>query len=232
MGYNEEKTIVPSLQKIKAFLEKNKYDYEIIFVNDGSNDNTLSILNKYVQDKNAIKVISYNKNRGKGFAVRQGIINARGTIIAVTDADLAYPIEQLNTFIKEIETCGIAVGTRIHKDSIYFMNYSQFKLIFLRHLVSRIFNLLVRLSFNIKQKDTQCGFKVFRQEVAKAIAKKAKIDGFAYDVEFLVLAKQWGVRVKEIPVTVIHSYIDSKVKILKHAPKMFLEVVRIKLNFL
>lgn len=229
VGYNEEKNIYNTLKKVYAFFKKTYTHYEIIFVNDGSTDKTLEIVTSFSKQC-PINVISNSKNNGKGFVVRQGILSATGDFIIITDADLAYPIEQIGPFIDACKVTDIVVGTRIHKDSVYLMNHRAFQLILLRHVTSRLFNKYVNLLFDISASDTQCGLKVFKAKIAKEIAQASKINGFSYDVEIFVLAKKLEAKVTELPIHVVQTYPDSKVIIWKHSPKMFLEALQIKYN--
>lgn len=229
VGYNEENNIGSTLRTINQFFRSKYKDYEIIFVNDGSTDSTLNVV-KNLSKTFKLKIISNKKNKGKGFVVRQGMLSAKGDIIIITDADLAYPIEQIGPFIDAMNDFDLAVGSRMHKDSLYLMNNKCFNFLLLRHITSRIFNAYARFLFNIPATDTQCGIKVMRKELAKRIAAVSKTNGFGYDVELFVIAKKLGAKIIELPVRVIQAYPDSKVIIWKHSPKMFLEVLKIKYN--
>lgn len=228
VGYNEEKKIKESLEAVQLFFKQNKICYEIIFVDDGSTDKSQSIVAEFSQKEPRIIIISNKKNHGKGYVVRQGLAAAKGEFIVVTDADLAYPPDQISAFLSVCKENDIVVGTRIHKNAMYIMNYKSFKLLLLRHLISRFFNKLVQFLFGIRATDTQCGLKVFRRDIAKKIAALTKINGFSYDVEMFIIAKKKGAKITEFPVKVIHSYADSKVMIFKHSRQMFLEVLQIK----
>jgi dolichyl-phosphate beta-glucosyltransferase len=230
-AYNEEKRILSTLERISGFFEKSNWDYEIILVNDGSSDGTLEITKKFGTKCPRIKIIDNQDNKGKGFVVRQGIQHATSERIIITDADLAYPIEQVSNFFDSTDGYDLVVGSRVHKGSIYLMEHQKFKSILARHTTSRVFNMYVRFLFGFKWKDTQCGLKVISARMAKKLMQLGRINGFAYDVEFFTIAKHAKeMRVMEIPVKVIHSYTDSKIKMYKHIPLIFFESLRIKWN--
>jgi len=230
VGFNEESVIQHSLESVLHFFRGKKIPYEIIFVDDGSTDNTLSIVKQIYAKEPCLKIISNKRNHGKGYVVKQGILYATGEVIIVTDADLAYPIEQIESFIKQSKTHPVVVGTRIHPLSLYLVNYTSFRLLFMRHLSSRIFNFYVKMLFHINNTDTQCGLKVMRCDVAKFLASRFQIKGFSYDVELFLIAKKHHIPIFEMPVQVRQSCLDSKVVVRKQALKMFMEILKIKWN--
>lgn len=232
-AYNEEKKVEQTLQTVISIFDKKKEkygNYEIILVDDGSKDKTIEIANDVSKKYPQLKVISSMPNKGKGFAVRKGMKEARGDIFLLTDADLAYALDNIDAFLNACSLCDVAVGTRMHPKSSYSVNYKSFKLIFFRHIISRFFNAFAKLFFGIKQEDKQCGLKVLRKEIGKDIAGHGRIDGFSYDVELFLIAKKRGSKIIELPVQVKYSDTESKVHIWKHAPKMFLELMSIKYN--
>jgi dolichyl-phosphate beta-glucosyltransferase len=229
-AYNEEKRIERTLEEITSFFDKQEKEYEIIVGNDGSKDRTKEIVASFSRKNPSVKLIDNDVNRGKGFVVRQGISCATGKSIIVTDADLAYPIEQIQNFIDASKEYDLVVGSRVHSGSIYLMEHQKFKSIFLRHLTSRVFNVFVRCLFGFPWKDTQCGLKVISPKMKKIITQFGKIKGFGYDVELFTIALHNDAKVTELPVKVIHSYTDSKIKMYKHIPLMFIESLRIKWN--
>lgn len=221
--YNEEKRIEKSLKRVLLYLEskKNDLDYEVITINDGSNDKTLEILNKY----NGIKVISYGQNRGKGYAVNQGVLNSNKNLILLTDADLSTPIEELEKFL-EISKEGhdILIGSRKVKESIVTQPKS-------RRIAGNIFNKITKVLFLGNFYDTQCGFKLFKKDVAKDIFSKAKIEGFAFDVEILHIANKKRYKIKEVPITWVNEG-DSKVKVGRDSYRMLRDIIKIRINSL
>ncbi len=212
-AYNEEERIVKTLKRIVEYADRHIRDYEIIVVDDGSEDNTALVVKKQ-----KIKLISYKKNRGKGYAVKQGVLKSKGDYILITDSDLATPIEEYNKlkqFIKEYE---IVVGSRT----------LRVKQTWLRIFLGVVFSFIVRLLFHLGIRDTQCGFKLFRKEPAKRIFSMLKTNGFAFDVEALLLAKRIGYKIKEVPVKWTNKK-GSKVR-LGHSLKMFMELLRLKFS--
>ncbi len=232
-AYNEETKIAQTLETVIAIFDKKKEkygNYEIILVDDGSTDKTSEEANIVSKKYPQVKVVSSMPNKGKGFAIRKGMNEAKGDIFLLTDADLAYALNNVDPFLDACSLYDVAVGTRIHPESTYLMNYTSFKLIFFRHIISRFFNALVDFFFGIKQTDKQCGLKVMKKEIGKIIVSHGKINGFSYDVELFLIAKNRGSKIIELPVQVKYSDTDSKVRVWKHAPKMFLELLTIKYN--
>jgi dolichyl-phosphate beta-glucosyltransferase len=229
-AYNEEKRIKGTLEKITQFFDNNVLEYEIIVANDGSTDKTKEIIDTFSKRCKNLKIIDNKMNNGKGFVVRQGISQATGDSIIITDADLAYPIDQIRKFLEASKEYDLVVGSRVHKGSIYLMEHEKFKSILVRHMTSRVFNKYVRLLFGFPWNDTQCGLKVISQNMKHKITKLGKINGFGYDVELFTIALHNNMKVIELPVKVIHSYTDSKIKMYKHIPLMFIESLRIKWN--
>lgn len=218
-AYNEEKRIGGSIKKIKKFMKELKKEYEIIVVDDGSTDKTVKIVRKL-----KIKVIENKINRGKGFTVKNGVINAKGEFILFSDADLSTPIEELEVFLKLIKNYDVVIGSRGLKESYIKKRQPGY-----RHFIGKTFNKIVRLLTGLKIKDTQCGFKLFTREAARKIFTKLTIDRWGFDVEILYLAKKYCFKVKEQPVTWLNSE-GSKVNPVKDSIKMFFEIVKIRWN--
>ncbi len=222
-AYNEEKRIGKTLERVYEYFKKKKTEFEIIVVDDGSNDRTVEIVEKFSSDKKEIRILKHEKNMGKGKAVKTGILDAKGNLILFTDADLSTPIEEFEKLKKAIENgYDIAIGSRGLKDSKIVIPQP-----FYRRIIGRIFPLLVKLIVIKDFKDTQCGFKLFKKDIAKKIFSQLKTEGFAFDVEVLARGKKENFKIAEVGVLWYNSP-ESKVSILKSPFKMFLELNRIK----
>ncbi|MDC0035103.1 glycosyltransferase family 2 protein [Chloroflexi bacterium] len=204
-SYNESRRIKKSLGTIYEYLRSQKYSYEVILCDDGSNDSTLCIAKDFSQGKSNFQILSL-PHKGKGAAIKAGMIEARGKYRFMCDADLAMPVEQIKLFLTELRKgCDIAIGSRELLDS---QRYEEPKF---RYFSGRIFNLFVKLVALRKYRDTQCGFKCFSSEAAEKIFPLLKTDGWAFDVEALLLAERHGFLVSEIPIIWYHGG-ESKVK--------------------
>src|SRR4030066_1708794 len=188
-AFNEEKRIIPSLLKIKEYINKQNIPYEIIVVDDGSTDHTHTVVRDLIKDIPYLKVIHYSPNKGKGHALRTGGLASKGEIILLSDADLSTPIEEFSKLLPLIhnDKCDIAIGSRALALSEIVKKQPWW-----RQSREKFFNKLIK-GLEIKDfKDTQCGFKVFRGDIARSLFKEAQIDRFAYDVEFLAFGKKKG----------------------------------------
>jgi len=222
-AYNEEKRIGKALKKVYEYFKEKKIEFEIIVVDDGSNDKTVEIVEKFSFDKKEIRILKHEKNMGKGAAVKTGILNAKGELILFTDADLSTPIEEFEKLKKEIENgYDIAIGSRGLKDSKIVIPQP-----FYRRMVGRIFPLLVRLLVINDFKDTQCGFKLFKKETGKKIFSQLKTDGFAFDVEVLARGKKENFKIAEVGVVWYNSPCSS-VKIFRDSFRMFISLLKIR----
>lgn len=222
--YNEEKRIGNTLSKIQDFFHKTKTDFEVIIVDDGSMDNTLGVVRK-LKMKNLI-ILQNNKNMGKGFSVKKGMLHAKGDLLLFSDADLSTPIDELSNFLKYVKDYDVLIASRNMKESDI-----RIKQPFFRSALGRIFPLFVNLLLIKGIKDTQCGFKLFNRECARRIFAKQRINRFAFDAEILFIAKKCGYRIKEIPVVWENDTL-SKVNPLTDPPKMLFELLRIRFNYL
>ncbi len=225
--YNEENRIVPTLKKIKDYLEKKSYPYEIIVVDDGSKDRTPEIIREIREKDNRVSLIRFLKNRGKGAVVKEGVLSAKGDYILFTDSDLSTPIEELDKLIFYIKEKGydIAIGSRGLPESRILIPQPWY-----RRYIGRWFPFCVRLIIMRGIADTQCGFKLFKKDVGQRLFKLQKISGFSFDVEILYLARRFKYRVKEVPVTWINSP-QSRVNLFSEPFKMLLSLFQIRLHY-
>jgi len=225
-AYNEENRIGESLLKIKAYLDARDTDYEIIVVDDGSTDNTRQVAADYKSEITNLKIIGYPVNKGKGYALRQGVFASKGDAVLLTDADLSTPIEELDRLLPLIVggRYDVVIGSRA-------LNASEIikKQPWWRQGMGKTFNRIVKILVLDGFNDTQCGFKLFSGEAAKSLFKDARIDRFAYDVEILALAKKNGYRISEMPVRWINSP-ESKVNPIFDSVQMFLDLIKIRMR--
>jgi len=221
--FNEEKRIIPTLDRVISYTGKNNYRSEIIVVDDGSTDKTNEILAQYCRTHAQIIVISNDKNHGKGFAVRQGILGAKGEYALFADADLSTPIEETEKLLHWLENgYDVAIASRNKKSSDVEI-ISPFS----RTLMGKIFNFIVRLLILPEFFDTQCGFKCFKKNAAVDIFSRLKAERFSFDVEVIYLAKVLGYTIKEVPVN-WHYASSSKIRIFRDSIRMFVDILEIK----
>ena len=224
-AYNEAERIGPSISAICKHLTACGVDYEIIVVDDGSTDSTSDIVKSHTQKNGRIRLISYHPNKGKGYAVRTGMLSARAESVLLSDADMATPIEELKKLQKVAQNrCEVVVGSRALKDSAVEGWRPWY-----RELSGKVFNRIVRWLAVPKVRDTQCGFKLFTGGSARKIFSVARLDGFGFDVEALYLAHKFGCRIHEVAVLWSNSP-STKVSVLKHTLPMLLEIIKVRVN--
>jgi len=226
-AFNEEARIPATIRRVAKYVEDSFREYEIIVVDDGSTDRTVDAVRSLARDIGRIKLLQNGVNRGKGFSVKQGVQAASGNIILMTDADLSTPIEEIEKLLVWIERdFDVVIGSRGLKESDIVLRQPWY-----REKMGRIFNVLVSTLVMQGFKDTQCGFKIFRADVAKELFRRSVVEGFGFDVEVLFLAGKLGFRIKEVPVRWINSP-DSRVKVLSAPLRMFVDLLAIRLNWI
>jgi dolichyl-phosphate beta-glucosyltransferase len=225
-AYNEEKRIGSSLQKIAAHFAQSGDEHEVIVVDDGSVDRTNETVRDFAHLFQKLEIIRYERNRGKGYALRQGVLASNGDAVLVTDADLSTPIEELDKLMPLItgKECDVAIGSRALALSEILKKQP-----FWRRGMGKAFNRIVKLLVLDDFNDTQCGFKLFSGTVARNLFRNAVIDRFAYDVEILVLAKKRGYAILEIPIKWINSP-ESRVNPVVDSMQMLKDIIRIWLR--
>jgi dolichyl-phosphate beta-glucosyltransferase len=223
-AFNEEKRIKGSLAESCAYMSDSGMDYEIIIVDDGSSDGTSRIVESMATDFPQVRLVRYKKNRGKGYALRTGVLVTKGDFVLVMDADLSTPMEELGKLMPYLADGGfeIAIGSRALALSDIIRKQPWW-----RRGMGNMFNKIVRTLVIGGFSDTQCGFKLFAGDVARNLFGEAKIDRFAYDVEILARARKTGCRIKEVPIRWINSP-ESKVDPLKDSLQMLGDLVRIR----
>lgn len=221
--YNEEAVLANTIRRAEDYLETTFSEHELILVDDGSTDASLGIARKY--ESHSVRVLAYRPNRGKGHAVRVGMLSARGDAVFFCDADLSYGLEVLKTGYDKLIAghCDVIVGSR----SIGEDGYKSYPLV--RKIASRGFVSAVNAVLGLGVSDCQCGFKGFKRAAAKRIFGCARIDGFAFDMEALYVARQMRYRIEEMPVRLlIHG--ESKVHVVRESFLMFRDVLKVRLS--
>ena len=231
--FNEELRLKSSFNHIKNFLrKKKKFKTEIIFVDDGSKDNSYNLIEKYIKEtkknkKINMKIIKSKNNLGKGHALKMGVKKAKYDWILTTDIDMSVSLFQfLNWIEKKLVTKKYLVyfGSRSHEKSIV-------KKKFIRDILGNIMRFFVSTALNIKIKDTQCGYKLYKKKIAKIIFSKMKNYGFDHDLELILILKSKNIKIKELPVKWIHKD-NSRLNIFWDPVKMLLEIFTIKIRYL
>jgi dolichyl-phosphate beta-glucosyltransferase len=231
-AYNEEKRLPATLTRMVEYLALRDFSYEIVVVDDGSRDGTRDLVREFAATRSFMRLECYDDengkplNRGKGYAVRHGVLAARGRDILFSDADLSTPIEEMEKLLPAISRgdCDMAIASRALPESNLTVHQPWY-----RERMGRLFNTFVQRIIDTQILDTQCGFKAFRGDVAKRLFGMAQIDGFGFDTEILFLAQKFKYRVREIPVTWEHRD-DSRVSPLSAPFQMLSELLQVRLN--
>lgn len=221
--YNEEKRLPEALRRIEAFMTLKKWDWELLVCSDGSTDATDRIVLEKAKSQPRVKLLPATPNKGKGAAARRGMLAARGRRVLMTDVDLSSPIKESDKLVEALDAGhDIAIGSRAVRKKGADVRQS-----FRRHVSGRLFNFFVKRLVTPDFQDTQCGFKCFKREAAQALFSEQKLDGFAFDVEILYLAKKKGFKVAEVPVMWSQGH-DSKVNVFKDSIVMVGDLMKIR----
>jgi dolichyl-phosphate beta-glucosyltransferase len=225
-AYNEENRIGESLLKIKRYFDGQDTDYEIIVVDDGSTDNTRQVAADYKSEITNLKIISYPVNKGKGYALRQGVFASKGDAVLLTDADLSTPIDELARLLPLIsdQQYDVVIGSRALEPNKILKKQPWW-----RQGMGKTFNRIVKLLVLDGFNDTQCGFKLFSGAAAGVLFKHARVNRFAYDVEILAMAKMKGFRISEVSVRWINSP-ESKVNPIFDSLQMLFDLIKIRMR--
>jgi glycosyltransferase involved in cell wall biosynthesis len=222
-AHNEESRLPRTLGQIFSFLENQSYSCEVLIVENGSSDRTFELAREFAAHQSNLIVI-HEEKRGKGNAVRRGMLESHGQYRFICDADLSMPIDEVKKFIPpELNDFDLAIGSREAPGAIRF-NEPPY-----RHLGGRAVNFLIRLLILPRLNDTQCGFKCFRADVAENLFRQQTLTGWSFDIELLYLARRKGLRIKEIPIQWYFDA-DSKVNAVRDALRMISDIFRIHIN--
>ena len=221
-AYNEEIRLVPTMDRLIAWSSNQPFKTEILVVDDGSKDDTCGLVQRYCAPYPNVRLLRNGRNRGKGFSVGHGVSRAEGELILFTDADLSTPIEEFTKLESSLGRADVAIGSRAQPESQLEQRQP-----FYREGMGRMFNFLVRTLVFPGINDTQCGFKLFRSEAAKKIFARRRIDGFAFDVEILYIARRLEMTVVEVPITWSNDD-ASRVHPVKHSIQMLRDIMRVR----
>lgn len=227
-AYNEEKRLPPSLQKIADYLRLQPFSAEIIVVENGSTDATSAAVERFDREQtrpeDRFRVQLLHSRPGKGIAVKTGMLAGQGDYLFICDADLAMPIEEIGKFLPPSlpqQSYDIAIASREFPGAVRYNEPAY------RHLMGRVFNLLVRILAVPGIQDTQCGFKCFTREAAQLVFPLQRIDGWGFDVEVLFIARMKGLRLVEIPIDWYYQS-DSRVRPVQDTINMVRELLKIR----
>jgi len=226
-AYNEERRLPATLSAVLAHLGRRPWSFsEVVVVDDGSTDGTVGVVEAFGRSHPAVRLLKNPGNRGKGFSVRHGMLEAKGDWVLFSDADLSAPIEELDKLLEAAEEQGaaVAIGSRALDRSLINVHQS-----FFRESAGRVFNLLMQLLTGLRFRDTQCGFKLFEARAGREVFRRQRLERFGFDAEVLFIARRLGYRTVEVPVRWSHSE-GTKVSMFRDSLNMFLDLLRIRWN--
>jgi glycosyltransferase involved in cell wall biosynthesis len=215
-AYNEESSIEDALNTLDEAVKNKKLQYEIVVVDDGSKDKTLSKAITYASKNGHVKVVNYNKNMGKGYAVKAGFMQATGDIVVFADGDRDIDLSIVSSYVEALQHGDIVIASKWHPQSVV-------KIPIIRRILSHSFNMLVRLMIGAKLRDTQAGLKAIRKSAFKDIFPRLAVKRYAFDVELLTVANLYGLRVVEMPVNLQMRALFS----LREIWRMFVDLLGI-----
>ncbi|MBN1306177.1 MAG: glycosyltransferase family 2 protein [Anaerolineales bacterium] len=223
-AYNEEHRLPKALEQVFTFLKAQSYSSEVLVIENGSSDQTYQVALNYKHRYPGLKILRATK-RGKGSAVKKGMLEAQGEYRFVCDCDLSMPITEANRFFPPQSHKDISIGSREAPGAIRYNEPAY------RHTAGRVFNFLIRWLALPGLHDTQCGFKCFRAETAESIFPYQTLEGWAFDVEILFIARRQGFQIEEIPIPWYFNA-DSRISVIKDSWRMFADLLIIRWNAL
>jgi dolichyl-phosphate beta-glucosyltransferase len=222
-AYNEERRLPATLEKLQAYLARQSFPYDIWVVDNASTDRTPDLVREFARRAPTIRLVQI-PDRGKGIAVRTGMLQAGGRYRFLCDADLSMPVEEFERFYPpRLNDADVAIGSREAAGARRFDEPPY------RHYTGRVFSLAVKLLILRGFEDTQCGFKCFRDAAAKDLFSRQRFNGWSFDVEVLYLARRRGYRIREVPIS-WHYQTDSRIRLLDDSLRMFFDLLRIRWN--
>ena len=222
-AYNEEERLPRTLARLFEYYEAQDYSYDVTVVSDGSKDRTGQLVTEFAQSHPNFRLIEYMPNHGKGYAVRTGILAAQGDLILFCDADLATPQEETEKLLPHmIQGADVAIGSRPMRESQLEKHQP-----FIREMFGRTANKLIQILAVRGIQDTQCGFKMFTKKAAHDIFSRCKLDEFGFDFECLMVARDLGYRIDEVPIRWLDQE-GSKVVLMRDGPRALRDLVRIR----
>jgi len=224
-AYNESERLAISLPKILDYVRKQQLRSEIIVVNDGSTDDTADVVRRFMAENADVRLVENPGNRGKGYSVRHGMLQAQGDVMLFTDADLSSPIYEASKLFAAIEKgADVAIGSRWLQADLQTERQPWH-----RQLYGRVFNLALRLTLGLKYRDTQCGFKAFSRPAVKTIFARQRVERWGFDPELLFIADKFHLHTVEVPVEWAHDH-RSKISPVRDGLKMALEMLAVRWN--
>lgn len=222
--YEEELRLPATIDELERFASADDSVLEVVFVNDGSRDGTLRIARAARARNPLFRVVDYFPNAGKGYAIRRGVIAARGDDILISDADLSTPIDEVRRLRPLLDEADVVIGSRAVDESTVRVRQPWY-----RRAMGKTFNRIMRLVTGLPFLDTQCGFKLVRRSAARRIFSEAVVDRFAFDVEMLMIARALGMTIREIPVEWLNSP-NSRVRIVRDSSRMLYDIIAMRLR--